>query len=131
MKKKTPKLNLLDSSSRFANCIFPLEEKGKGRRRRRKKKGHPGRENRTRTWARKKGWPRGQDPRIVGSYTCTSPTSSTTCSTKSVRVENLILAPLPPLGDSMIRREGRRSEENPKGETLRRYTNPFPQGSVI
>lgn len=42
MKKKTPKLNLLDSSSRFANCIFPLEEKGKGRRRRRKKKGSSG-----------------------------------------------------------------------------------------
>lgn len=68
MKKKTPKLNLLDSSSRFANCIFPLEEKGKGRRRRRKKKGHPGRENRTRTWARKKGLakgPRSKDRRVI------------------------------------------------------------------
>lgn len=100
-------MNLLAISE---HCIFPLEEKEKrGGEGEKKKKGSSGKgepEELGRPLERLTG-PRCKDRRVI--YLHEPSVVHYLFDAKSVRVENLILSPL---GDSMIRREGRRSEES-------------------
>lgn len=99
--------------------ISPLSKKRRKekKKKRKEKKGGPGRREKPETW--KKGWA-GQDPRVI--YLHEGNESSTTCSRKSVRVENLILSP-PPFGGARWS-EGCRSEET-QGWNVAQVHEPF------
>lgn len=107
-------------------AIHRISPRRKGAKKRKKKKGWSGKgetgnldeeERLTRA--------RSEDRRVI--YLHGGNESSTTCSRKSVRVENLILSlpppPLPLLGEFDDPRGA--GQKRPRGETLRRYTNPF------